>query len=152
MRSDLTGLDKFKLREANGQAIYRFPFREGIELQVIASELFDWDHLSVVALLETKERPLKYRKGGRETKIEMRKPTLDELADVRRRFFADGELVVSYVMPESVNEFVHLWRPGGEREFPFPKDYGMPKPVTFVPKEVLQWAAENGDNQQVPEA
>jgi len=124
MKFDLSPLDQFRVREQNGQAIYRIPYREGISMQVVASELYEWDHLSVVSIVESKERPTKYRKGPRAIKNQLRKPTLDELADIRRRFFADGELVVTYVMPESNGDFVHLWRPGGEREFPFPAKYG----------------------------
>lgn len=109
MKKDLSHLDKFRhpdpdIGGESGMAdgTYRIPHQDTI-LQVIASELHDFDRVSVTA---HDERP--QRRSGWAT----REPSLKELRWVRRLFFEDDEMVVVPVLTEgnSQSKAVQMFR------------------------------------------
>lgn len=117
MKSDLTELDRFRISDrGENPGTYEIPFREGVALRVMASELYGWDHVSVLALQVVKKHG-KFR-------VQQRPPTREEASDIRRRFFDDDEIVVSYVPVDAGKKnFVHLWR-SNEHPMPYPDGCG----------------------------
>ena len=119
MKEDISHLEKFRNPdpEFGGDAgaidgMYRIPFQGDQKvLQVIASELHEFDRVSVVAF-DIREH---FSKGHRD-----REPTMKELRFIRRLFFEPEEPVVINLDPDGnpQSKTVQMFR---AQEVPMPE-------------------------------
>ena len=127
MKEDLSDTKRWKLDNdvsdsTDGQAdgMYLIPIDSTTHLQVMASELFHWDRLSIFAV----------EKRRRRKKPLTREPSLKEIRHVQRMFFDDNERVFINTKPEPDSKYAMLVRP---QEFiiPLPGE-PLPEPGTTL--------------------
>jgi hypothetical protein len=124
--------------EAIGGVAFRIPSLGENFLQVVASELTGWDHLSILEYY-----PLKHDHKDRKTnKLEIewrpRVPTQDAIHKIRSMFFADEERVMQIIPPAFLfqdrdqRKAIHLWSPQGE-EWPATWPWALTKGNIITP-------------------
>jgi len=129
MKQDLSGLQQYAAPgtpdlntigiEVQGGVIFRIP-TTGVDtfLQIAASEMMGWDHLSMLSYYPMRKVGVSGKKGILEFKAKV--PTRDEIHRVRSMFFEDTEKVFDLIPPEQffldreARKAIHLWSPQGE--------------------------------------
>jgi len=126
MKQDLSALQEYAapgtpdLSQVGIEAIFgvafRIPTGGDCFIQVLASELNGWDHISATAYWP--------RRDATKPKIidwATKTLTRDEIHRVRDMFFEEGEKVLDIITPEKVfldreqRKAVHLWSPQSDR-------------------------------------
>lgn len=129
MKQDLSGLQQYAAPEtpdlnqygieAQGGVLFRTE-TTGVDtfLQIMASELQGWSHLSILSYYPMRKVGVSGKKGILEFKGKV--PTRDDIHRVRGIFFDDTEKVFDIIPPEqqfldrNQRKAVHLWSPPGD--------------------------------------